>query len=401
MNHIDTTVERVCQNCGYPGVGKYCSNCGLQWNLNQSGTVHLFVDSFFKLNEIRAYVVTYLRYFRGPVSEATRNFESATYSDALRFLGYSVSIFLTIGVSRLIIFRTDAIISNLILSLVLLVTFLLNMNVFFNMVKRDSSYVRTSREFIEFWCWVIGFTLPIVAVGYFIQSIDQMIGVFALLILVIPLFPFIINAWSRFLHMPRTIVVAYLFASSAVSGIIAVSIMYLLGLILPIGGYSQVRSVEVDELTGYTHPDNQFSISIPPDWKVNELNGDNDSDDRVTMMWADRLGNAVIVVDILELEEELPYDALSALLNNIVVDNLGATEVNSPIILEDGRIRIKWFAKVKSKNGFEVTVTGDSIIEQTYNKVAIVTVAYPLTLSTLDLYLPTLLHVHDTFSLNP
>ena len=62
----------TCPNCGALVQGKFCSECGASLTDTSASAYLLFVDSFFKIGELRRYGGVYLRIVRSPTS-ATRS----------------------------------------------------------------------------------------------------------------------------------------------------------------------------------------------------------------------------------------------------------------------------------------------------------------------------------------
>jgi hypothetical protein len=55
-----------CRNCGIPGTGKFCAECGADLSAQHASAYLLFADSFLGFTDVKHYLQTYLSILRSP-----------------------------------------------------------------------------------------------------------------------------------------------------------------------------------------------------------------------------------------------------------------------------------------------------------------------------------------------
>lgn len=134
--------------------------------------------------------------------------------------------------------------------------------------------------------------------------------------------------------------------------------------------------VDMSDLQTYTYKTGIFSIDIPASWNEE----DNSSPTEVLVRFSDKTNNAVVLVDLFEMEEQTP-EQLTELLTNYLdntyskQDNFSQDEPNPPT--SDGTIMVVWGFDVKLSNGKTTRLLGNSFIFQREQLVALLTLALP------------------------
>lgn len=193
MAHIEDRTERRCENCQATTSEQYCGRCGSKMD-QTSNPYKLAAESIFKFSSTKEYCLLYGRILKSPTRNTIRSFETGRPSDGIRFLEYSVAVYLlAIAVSGLTLFSNNEIVKVLTQSIWLFVTFSVSYTLYYLAMRNAGSRRRTAREYMFFGCLTLGFTLPI---G--ILQFTGIVGSLALLILTVPMCLYIIRSWKYF-----------------------------------------------------------------------------------------------------------------------------------------------------------------------------------------------------------
>lgn len=218
-----------CPACGAPAQGKFCSECGAPLSEQPANAYLMFVDSFFKVGELRRYVGLYWRILRAPTRATLELFETCTLPDALRFLEYSVGILVLIFLSRVIVTTGSDLVTgfltNVYFVLAQSVGLLLHYRLAVIWVRR-----RGFAEFMRLAAIFYGFTLPISGVLQAVSLSHRTAGSLLFLVFTVPLLVYAVRVWKRFWELPAWAVFLLLFLTSLVGLLVGLAFLFLVGL---------------------------------------------------------------------------------------------------------------------------------------------------------------------------
>ncbi|MFV9506662.1 MAG: DUF4352 domain-containing protein [Oscillochloridaceae bacterium umkhey_bin13] len=149
-----------------------------------------------------------------------------------------------------------------------------------------------------------------------------------------------------------------------------------LAVLRPTAGPGEVLPVEIGRLMPYEHPSGVFRIDIPEGWDLQ----DNSRPDELILIWTDPTRNGGVIVDIFEDETIYTPDQLIDILETFLNNSFGSEPdffMGDPETQGDDSILIVWSYTAEADNGVEVSLLGNSFIEQRGNKVSILTTLIP------------------------
>lgn len=225
----------TCPNCGAPAQGKFCSECGAPLSEGAANAYLLFVDSFFKVGDLRRYIGMYGRILRSPTAATLDLFASCKLPDALRFLEYSVGILVLLFLSRILVAPGDLLsgfLTNVYFVLAQSVGLLLHYRLAVIWVKGHSF-----AEFMRLAAIFYGFTLPISGVLQAISLANRAAGSLLFIALTVPLLVYAVRVWKRFWGLSGWAVFPLLFFSSLAGLLVGLAFIFLIGLLF--GGRMQ------------------------------------------------------------------------------------------------------------------------------------------------------------------
>lgn len=221
-----------CPQCGAPAQGNFCSECGAALTGKPANAYILFVDSFFKLGELRRYVALYVRLLRAPVRATLELFEQSTLQDALRFLEYSVGILILLFISRLVAVPGSDLLSGLIANAYFVLAQSVGLLLHYRIAVGRSQPPRSFDEFMRLAAIFYGFTLPISAVLQAVSLVNRTAGSILFIVATPLLLVYAVMTWRRFWGLPAWAVFLVLFFSSLVGMLAGLAFVTLAGRLL-------------------------------------------------------------------------------------------------------------------------------------------------------------------------
>lgn len=222
-----------CPNCGAAAHGKFCSECGTSLTGAPANAYLLFVDSFFKLGELRRYVGIYWRIVRSPTRATWDLYQEASLQDALRFLEYSVGLLILLFISQLVVVPGSSLLAGLASNAYFVLAQSVGLLLHYGLAGRVVRSRHTFPEFMRLAGFFYGFTLPISAVWQAVSLANRTVASVLILLLTVPLLIYAIRVWRRFWELPGWAVFLLLFVSSLV-GLLA-GLLFLVVLSLVVG----------------------------------------------------------------------------------------------------------------------------------------------------------------------
>jgi len=138
----------------------------------------------------------------------------------------------------------------------------------------------------------------------------------------------------------------------------------------------EILQVEFGQLARYDHPSGVFSIDIPENWSLQV----NSTPDEIILVWTDPTENGAVIVDIFEDTTAYSDDQLTDILRTFLENSFGSEpefSVDDPVTQSDGSILLVWTYLGTADNNVEVSLLGNSFIEQRENKVSILSTLIP------------------------
>lgn len=136
------------------------------------------------------------------------------------------------------------------------------------------------------------------------------------------------------------------------------------------------KSVEIDNLSIYTHKTKAFSLPVPDGWKSK----DNSKPGEVIVLWTDPTRNGGLVADIFDVDYNPTQDDLTKLLQDFLKNSF---EKEPGFFLrdakpqKDGSVLLIWGYTAKATGNIEVKLLGNSFIERKDKRVAILSFIVP------------------------
>ncbi|BDM79433.1 hypothetical protein AM10699_23010 [Acaryochloris marina MBIC10699] len=136
------------------------------------------------------------------------------------------------------------------------------------------------------------------------------------------------------------------------------------------------KSVEIDNLSTYTHKTKAFSLLVPDGWKSK----DNSKPGEVIVLWTDPTRNGGLVADIFDVDYDPTQDDLTKLLQDFLKNSF---EKEPGFFLrdakpqKDGSVLLIWGYTAKATGNIEVKLLGNSFIERKDKRVAILSFIVP------------------------
>ncbi len=208
-----------CSSCGAPARGKFCSECGAALAEEPAHPYLLFVDSFFKVGELRRFVGLYWRILRSPTAATLEMFESCSLPDALRFLEYSVGILILLFISRLIAVPGSDLLSGLAANAYFVLAQSVGLLLHYRLAVNRTRPRRSFAEFMRLAAIFYGFTLPISGVLQAVSLAHRTAGSVLFVLLTLPLLIYAVRVWRRFWGLPTWAVFLLLFCSSLIGAL--------------------------------------------------------------------------------------------------------------------------------------------------------------------------------------
>lgn len=220
-----------CPNCGAPAQGKFCSECGTALAEKPANAYLLFVDSFFKVGELRRYAGLYWRILRTPTRATLELFETSGLPDALRFLEYSVGILVLLFLSRLIVVPGSDLLTGFVTNVYFVLAQSVGLLLHYRLAVGRIAPRRSFTEFMRLAAIFYGFVLPISGVLQAVSLSNRMAGNVLFLVFTIPLLVYAVRVWKRFWGLPAWATFLLLFFSSLVGALVGFAFIYLVGLL--------------------------------------------------------------------------------------------------------------------------------------------------------------------------
>ncbi len=133
-------------------------------------------------------------------------------------------------------------------------------------------------------------------------------------------------------------------------------------------------NVAIGDLKTYNYETGLFSIDVPNNWSLQ----DNSKSGEAIVLWSEPNGNATLVVDIFEQKQKQTTDELTTFLKDFLTKTFGKEEkfsIEDPSPQKDGSVLLIWTYIDKQRG--DMTVLGNSFIEQRGDKVSILSTIVP------------------------
>ncbi len=144
----------------------------------------------------------------------------------------------------------------------------------------------------------------------------------------------------------------------------------------PATGRRQFKSVEIGELSTYTHKTNVFSLLAPDGWRSK----DNSKPGEVIVLWTDPTRNGGLVADIFDVNYDPTQDDLTKLLQDFLKNSFEKEPdffLREPKPQKDGSVLLIWGYTAKATGNINVKLLGNSFIERKGRRVAILSFIVP------------------------
>ncbi len=239
VGESDTTQAappRPCPNCGAIGQGRFCSACGASLSQKPVNPYWLFVDSYFKVGELRRYAGLYWYIVRSPTRATLELFETGTLHDALRFLEYSVGLLILLFFSQLIVVPGSDLLTGLVTHAYFVVAQSVGLLLHYSWAALWVKPRRAFADFLRLAGFFYGFTLPISGALQGVSLAHRTLGSVLFIVLSVPLLIYAIRVWRRYWGLPGWVVFLLLFGSSLVGALVGmlflVVLVFVVGLLL-------------------------------------------------------------------------------------------------------------------------------------------------------------------------
>lgn len=220
-----------CPNCSAPAQGKFCSEYGAALTEQPTNAYLLFVDSFFKVGELRRYLALYWRILAAPTRATFELFEQGTLQDALRFLEYSAGILILIFISQLIAVPGSDLLAGLAANAYFVLAQSVGMALHYRLAVGRVAPRRSFAEFLRLAAIFYGFTLPISGVLQAVSLAQRTVGSVLFIVVTVPLLVYAVRVWRRFWGLPAWAVFILLFFSSLIGALVGLMFVLLLGVL--------------------------------------------------------------------------------------------------------------------------------------------------------------------------
>lgn len=220
-----------CPRCSARAQGKFCSECGASLTERPANVYLLFIDSYFKLGELRRYAGMYWRILRSPTPATLDLFEQAALQDALRFLEYSVGLLILLFLSQLIVVPGSSVLTGLATNVYFVLAQSVGLVLHYWLAALWVKPRRSFTDFMRLAGFFYGFTLPISAVLQAIGLANRTASSVLFIVVTIPLLVYAIKVWRRFWKLPGWVVFLLLFCSSlvgALAGLVFIDVLSLM-----------------------------------------------------------------------------------------------------------------------------------------------------------------------------
>jgi hypothetical protein len=160
-------------------------------------------DSFFKFGEIKRNGTLYLKLLASPTKNTIAASREGRLIDGVRFLEYSIGLNLfAIGISGLTsLFGDNEIVKTLCQTFATFVLYTATHTLYYFAMRNKGTRQRSTRDFTLFACLTTGFALVstsiVQLVGGIVQPLAGIVDM-ALLVLIVPLFVYMVRAWKYF-----------------------------------------------------------------------------------------------------------------------------------------------------------------------------------------------------------
>lgn len=144
----------------------------------------------------------------------------------------------------------------------------------------------------------------------------------------------------------------------------------------PSTGRRRFKSVEISNLSTYTHKTNAFSLLVPDGWRSK----DNSKPGEVIVLWTDPTRNGGLVADIFDVDYNPTQDDLTKLLQDFLKNSFEKEPdffLRQPKPQKDGSVLLIWGYTAKATGNIKVKLLGNSFIERKGKRVAILSFIVP------------------------
>jgi hypothetical protein len=136
----------------------------------------------------------------------------------------------------------------------------------------------------------------------------------------------------------------------------------------------KLPTVDIGELETYSYKTGLFSIDVPKNWSLQ----DNSKPGEAILLWSEPSGNATIVVDLFEKKDKQTSEELTQFLKDFLNKTFGKEDkftIDDPKTQKDGSVLLVWSYTDKTRG--DVSVLGNSFIEQRGDKISILSTVVP------------------------
>ena len=195
MSTYETPRPVLCPNCRVAGTGQFCSECGAAYADGRANPYVFLADSFFEFANMKRYLLFFGKLILSPTKNTIEAFEAGRLVDGVRFLKYTLGLYaVSITVAGLDKLFSDNEIGKLIgQSLQVFVLYMVTYTLYYFALRGKATIQRTSKQYILFACITTGFTL----LTFMLGSVPVIGGIIQLVLLV-PLYVYLVRAWKHF-----------------------------------------------------------------------------------------------------------------------------------------------------------------------------------------------------------
>jgi hypothetical protein len=195
MTTHPTPRPALCPNCRVAGTGQFCSECGAAYADGSANPYVFLADSFFEFGTMKQYLLFFGKLIRSPTRNTIEAFEAGRLVDGVRFLKYSLGLYAigttVAGLDK--IFSDNEVGKVIGQSLQVFVLYMVTYSLYYFALRRKATIQRTRHQYILFACLTTGFTLLTFMLGFV-----PLVGGIIQLILIVPLYVYLVRVWRYF-----------------------------------------------------------------------------------------------------------------------------------------------------------------------------------------------------------